>query len=136
MSVNIIMVRSSLTAASHNVRDGALMVIHGTQDDNVHIEHTMSLSRELVENDIIFRQQVMNLSIQPDRILLLIIMLDWTEITLSCYQIYPDESHGLFGVTRHLYETMEAFLDEIYGPIEDYFEDDYYLAAAKLLEVT
>ena len=63
-------------------------------------------------------------------------MLDWTEITLSCYQIYPDESHGLFGVTRHLYETMEAFLDEIYGPIEDYFEDDYYLAAAKLLEVT
>jgi len=52
------------------------------------------------------------------------------------YQIYPDESHGLFGVTRHLYETMEAFLDEVFGPIEDYFEDDYYLAAAKLLEVT
>ena len=64
-------------------------------------------------------------------------MLDyWTEITLHSYQIYPDESHGLFGVTRHLYETMEAFLDEIYGPIEDYFENDYYLAAAKLLEVT
>ena len=63
-------------------------------------------------------------------------MLDWTEITRSSYQIYPEESHGLFGVTRHLYETMEVFLDEIYGPIEDYFEDDYYLAAAKLLEVT
>ena len=30
---------------------------------------------------------------------------------------------------------MEAFLDEIYGPITDYFENDYYLAAAKLLEV-
>ena len=62
MSVNMMILRSSLTAASHNVRDGTLMVIHGTQDDNVHIEHTMSLSRELVENDIIFRQQVMNLS--------------------------------------------------------------------------
>ena len=62
MSIEKMMFRSSLTAASHNVRDGALMVIHGTQDDNVHIEHTMSLSRELVENDIIFRQQVMNLS--------------------------------------------------------------------------
>ena len=30
---------------------------------------------------------------------------------------------------------MEAFLDEIFGPIEDYFVNDYYLAAAKLLEV-
>ena len=50
-----------MTAASHSVRDGALMVIHGTQDDNVHIEHTMSLSKELVEHDIIFRQQVINL---------------------------------------------------------------------------
>ena len=31
---------------------------------------------------------------------------------------------------------MEAFLDEIYGPITDYFENDYYLAAATLLEVS
>ena len=38
-------------------------------------------------------------------------------------------------MTRHLYESMESFLDEIYGPIVDYFENDYYLAAAKLLEV-
>ena len=30
---------------------------------------------------------------------------------------------------------MESFLDEIYGPMVDYFEDDYHLAAAKLLEV-
>ena len=62
---------------------------------------------------------------------------DWTEITLPPPppQIYPDEAHGLYGVTRHLYETMEAFLDEIFGPIEDYFVNDYYLAAAKLLEV-
>ena len=30
---------------------------------------------------------------------------------------------------------MESFLDEIFGPIVDYFEDDYHLAAAKLLEV-
>ena len=50
-------------------------------------------------------------------------------------QIYPEEAHGLYGVTRHLYQTMEAFLDEIFGPIEDYFVNDYYLAAAKLLEV-
>ena len=29
---------------------------------------------------------------------------------------------------------MESFLDEIFGPIVDYFEDDYHRAAAKLLE--
>ena len=49
-----------MTAVSHNVRDGSLMVIHGTQDDNVHLEHTMSLSKQLVESDIIFRQQVIH----------------------------------------------------------------------------
>ena len=28
---------------------------------------------------------------------------------------------------------MEAFLDELFGPMEDYFKDDYYLAASQLL---
>ena len=49
-------------------------------------------------------------------------------------QIYPDEAHGLYGVIKHMHLTMEAFLDNVFGPIEDFFEDDYYLAAAKLLE--
>ena len=49
-------------------------------------------------------------------------------------QIYPDEAHGLYGVIKHEHQTMEAFLDDVYGPIEDFFENDYYLAAAKLLE--
>ena len=50
------------------------------------------------------------------------------------FQIYPDESHGLFGVIKHLHLTMEAFLDDVYGPMEDFFENDYYLAASRLLE--
>ena len=49
---------SSMTGVAHLVADGKLMLIHGTQDDNVHLEHTMTMSRSLVENDIIFRQQV------------------------------------------------------------------------------
>ena len=40
----------------------------------------------------------------------------------------------IYGVIKHEHQTMEAFLDDIYGPIEDFFENDYYLAAAKLLE--
>ena len=38
------------------------------------------------------------------------------------------------GVLKHLYRTMEAFLDDTFGPIHDYFEDDYFLAAAKIVE--
>ena len=50
---------ASVTSVAENIADGRLMLIHGTQDDNVHIEHTMAMSKVLVENDIIFRQQVM-----------------------------------------------------------------------------
>ena len=96
---------SSLTMASPAIRDNSLMVMHGTGDDNVHLEHTMSLTRQLVNNNILFRQQ-----------------------------IYPGEKHSLEGVLKHLYRSMEAFLDDTFGPIHDYFEDDYFLAAAKIVE--
>ena len=33
-----------------------------------------------------------------------------------------------------MHQTMEAFLDDVYGPMEDFFENDYSIAAAKLLE--
>ena len=28
-------------------------------------------------------------------------------------------------VIKHEHRTMEAFLDDTFGPIEDFFEDDY-----------
>ena len=49
---------SSLLQVADNIPDGRFMLVHGTQDDNVHIQHSMRLSRKLVENDIVFRQQV------------------------------------------------------------------------------
>ena len=70
----------------------------------MHIQHSWALSRALADNDVLFRQQ-----------------------------IYPDEAHSLQRVQRHLYQTMETFMDEIFGPIEDYFVNDYYQAAAALL---
>ena len=88
-----------------NIPSHKLLLVHGTHDDNVHVQHTWALSAALAENDVIFRQQ-----------------------------IYPDEGHALTGVQRHLYQTMEAFIDQIFGPIEDYFANDYYQAAALLLE--
>ena len=88
-----------------NVPSHKLLLVHGTNDDNVHISHTWALSAALAENDVIFRQQ-----------------------------IYPDQGHALTGVQRHLYQTLEAFMDDTFGPIEDYFINDYHQAAALLLE--
>ena len=63
---------SSVTSRAHKIESGKLMLIHGTQDDNVHIEHSMTLSRVLVENDIIFRQQVREYPIKGKKNLYLI----------------------------------------------------------------
>ena len=41
-----------------DIADNTFMVVHGTADDNVHVHHTMVLSKVLVQNHIIFRQQV------------------------------------------------------------------------------
>ncbi|KAF4523193.1 hypothetical protein B566_EDAN002451 [Ephemera danica] len=59
------------------------LLVHGTADDNVHYQQSMILSRTLELKDILFRQQS-----------------------------YPDEAHGLNGVSPHLYKTLENFLDE------------------------
>ncbi|XP_065332431.1 venom dipeptidyl peptidase 4-like isoform X1 [Cloeon dipterum] len=59
------------------------MLIHGTADDNVHYQQAMMLSKALEAKDILFHQQS-----------------------------YPDEAHGLSGVSPHLYHTLESFLDQ------------------------
>ena len=61
----------------------ALLVVHGTTDDNVHPHHTFALTRALVKAGRPFEQA-----------------------------IYPGEKHA-FGDTasRHFYERMEEFFD-------------------------
>ena len=49
---------SSLTGMAEYLSDNSLLVVHGTADDNVHIDHSMMLSKTLVNNKILFRQQV------------------------------------------------------------------------------
>jgi dipeptidyl-peptidase-4 len=54
--------------------------------DNVHISQSMLLMKALSRSGVIYKSQV-----------------------------YPDENHGLHGVLRHLYQTMEDFLSDCFS---------------------
>jgi dipeptidyl-peptidase-4 len=64
---------------------GKLLIIHGTADDNVHIQNTMDYVAQLVEAGKQFEMQ-----------------------------IYPDKNHSILGKTtrRHLYTRMFDFLKQ------------------------
>lgn len=62
---------------------GKLLLVHGTADDNVHVQNSMVMTESLVTNDVQFQQFM-----------------------------YPDKNHGIYGGnTRfHLYKMMTAFV--------------------------
>ncbi len=67
---------------------GDYLLIHGTADDNVHVQNTMRMVEALVQANKQF---------------------DWA--------IYPDKNHGIYGgnTSLHLYTKMTKFLDEKLG---------------------
>lgn len=68
-----------------NLRDKQFLLIHGTADDNVHVQQSMVLARALTNKGVLYKQQ-----------------------------IYPDEGHQLSGVKRHLYRSMTAFYEDCF----------------------
>ena len=64
---------------------GKFLIIHGSADDNVHVQNTMRMVEELIQEDKQF---------------------EW--------MIYPDKNHGIFGgnTRRHLYTKMTNFIIE------------------------
>ncbi|XP_045483534.1 inactive dipeptidyl peptidase 10 isoform X2 [Harmonia axyridis] len=66
-------------------KDKMFYLVHGTADDNVHLQQSMAMVRALSDAGVIFRQQ-----------------------------IYADENHGLGGVKKHLYRSMAQFLEDCF----------------------
>ncbi|XP_037094891.1 dipeptidyl peptidase 4-like [Pollicipes pollicipes] len=78
---------SDLTSRAALFKNKNFFLIHGTADDNVHVQHSMLLSRALIRAGVSFRQQ-----------------------------IYPDENHFLSGVKKHMFTMMEDFIDRCFLP--------------------
>ena len=49
---------SDVSKMAENFRNKMLYLIHGTADDNVHLQHSMSLIKALTSKGILIRQQV------------------------------------------------------------------------------
>lgn len=67
---------------------GDFLLVHGSGDDNVHLQNTMRLAEALIQADKQF---------------------DWA--------IYPDKNHGIYGgnTRLHLYKKMTHFINQTLG---------------------
>ncbi|WP_034062349.1 S9 family peptidase [Lacinutrix jangbogonensis] len=67
---------------------GDFLLIHGTGDDNVHVQNTMRMVEALIQADKQF---------------------EW--------MVYPDNNHGIYGgnTRKHLYTKMTNFIDRTLG---------------------
>ncbi|XP_071039805.1 inactive dipeptidyl peptidase 10-like [Parasteatoda tepidariorum] len=77
--------KASLVKNAEKLKGKKLLLVHGTADEKVHIHQTLMLMKALVQEGVLFQSQ-----------------------------LYPDEDHSLFGVRRHLFRTMEDFLNECF----------------------
>lgn len=85
--------KSDLMHLANNFKGKKYLLIHGTADDNVHVQNSMTLIKALNQANVMFQTQ-----------------------------IYPDENHGLPGVSLHLYNRMENFWQECFQ-METYIEE-------------
>ncbi|XP_037044389.1 venom dipeptidyl peptidase 4-like isoform X1 [Bradysia coprophila] len=71
---------TDVTQHINELKNHELLLMHGNADDNVHFQQAMVLTKALVNADVQFEQAS-----------------------------YPNEAHGLSGVTRHVYHTIDKF---------------------------
>ncbi|XP_022241764.1 dipeptidyl peptidase 4-like [Limulus polyphemus] len=78
--------KSSLVKKAANLKGKKFLLIHGSNDDKVHLQQSMILIKALTDAEVLFQTQ-----------------------------IYPDENHNLANVPLHFYQTMEAFFDQCFN---------------------
>ncbi|KAI5700138.1 hypothetical protein M8J75_014781 [Diaphorina citri] len=95
---------SDLSKHVAGLKDKNILFIHGSADVSVPYQHSMILTRALTNANIIYR-----------------------------HQTYTDEGFSFQGVKTHLYETIEAFWEECFGPmdIEEWDEGLSFLTFAQ-----
>ena len=108
---------SSLKKASENIPSKILYLVH-QPGDLTHLEQSMILSRALVDKGILFKQQVkINHPFAPHLL-----------ISVCFFQIYLERVNEDQAMV-HMFKSMESHFDDCFGPIEDFFRDDYFLAS-------
>ncbi|GFT17122.1 venom dipeptidyl peptidase 4 [Nephila pilipes] len=85
--------RSSLIRKAHKFKGKKILLIHGTADVSVHIQHSTMFMKALTEEGVLFQTQ-----------------------------IYTDENHFLKNVCRHMYRTMEDFFTKCFTNQKDEFD--------------
>lgn len=76
---------AELTRRVDGLKEKSLYLVHGTADENVHLQHGLHYARALSSAGIVYSQQ-----------------------------IYPDENHSLSGVKRHLYRSLGNFFNNCF----------------------
>ncbi|XP_074599103.1 inactive dipeptidyl peptidase 10-like [Brevipalpus obovatus] len=87
------------------LREKAMMIIHGTADTKVNIQHSMLLMKQLTMRGIPFR-----------------------------VQLYPDADHSLFEERLHLYRTMEDFFARCFKSRDEQDEEEMDLPITRVIK--
>ncbi|XP_054706739.1 inactive dipeptidyl peptidase 10-like [Uloborus diversus] len=85
--------QASLMRKAHKFKGKKLLLLHGTADATVHIQHSTMFMKALTEEGVLFQTQ-----------------------------IYTDENHSLKNVKRHMYRTMEDFLTKCFSSEKEDFD--------------
>lgn len=81
--------RANLLKRSYEFSLRKLLIVHGTADEQVHVQHSMQFIKSLTEHHI-------------------------TGGALHQMQLYPDVGHSLDQVRRHFYLTLDGFVDRCF----------------------
>lgn len=81
--------RTNLLKRSYAFSMRKLLIVHGTADEQVHVQHSMQFLKSLTDHHIIGG-------------------------VLHQMQLYPDVGHSLEQVKRHYYLTLDGFIDRCF----------------------